>query len=212
MPAVKYNMIVSGKTNNAHQQLIEEVMNNDQVSSYQFSYSNKGHQVTLLFRPIVSRVASDAEAAMSEINGKRNDGTGIWCGFLRLRFKILSSSCPLESTDDKPVILVLMHHNLEPTSSLRSWNDHPNVVLQVHVFFHETKSGLLTCKENSFAISAVRNKLLEYSTLIIPEENPKHDWGERKEAESWDDKQDIYDWKQKSEKKVKVGSFWPFTS
>lgn len=131
-----------------------------------------------------------------------------------LRFKILlSSSCLLVSTDDKPVILVLMHHLLEPTSSVRSCKDHPNVVLQVHVFFHETKSGLLKCIENRVAISDTRKKLLEYCTQMIPEENLKCESERRKEPEFEHKKQDLYDNKRNSQKDLnKKSSFlsWPF--
>lgn len=130
-----------------------------------------------------------------------------------LRFKILlSSSCLLVSTDDKPVILVLMHHLLEPTSSVRSCKDHPNVVLQVNVFFHETKFGLLKCTENSVAISDTRNKLLEYCTQMIPE-NLKCENERRKEPEFGDKKQDLDENKQNSQKSLnKKNSFlrWPF--
>ncbi|XP_056872523.1 uncharacterized protein LOC130515921 isoform X16 [Takifugu flavidus] len=140
---VKYNMIVDGQTLNAHQQLMNELLSQQQVQDCQFSESSDDHQVTLLFKSISSRMESDVEAAMSRIK------------------------------DNKPVILVLMHHVYEPksTSSQRILKDHPNVVLTVHVFFHETKSGLLTCRENSAAISSIRDKLLEYSTLVIPGEN-----------------------------------------
>ncbi|XP_056872507.1 uncharacterized protein LOC130515921 isoform X4 [Takifugu flavidus] len=140
---VKYNMIVDGQTLNAHQQLMNELLSQQQVQDCQFSESSDDHQVTLLFKPISSHMESDVEAAMSRIK------------------------------DNKPVILVLMHHFYEPksTSSPRILKDYPNVVLAVHVFFHDTKSGLLTCRENSAAISSIRDKLLEYSTLVIPGEN-----------------------------------------
>ncbi|XP_029705025.1 uncharacterized protein isoform X4 [Takifugu rubripes] len=139
---VKYNMIVDGRTLNAHQQLMNELLSQQQVQDCQFSESSDDHQVTLLFKPISSRMESDVEAAMSRIK------------------------------DNKPVILVLMHHVYEPKfTSQRILKDHPNVVLTVHVFFHETKSGLLTCRENSASISSIRDKLLEYSTLVIPGEN-----------------------------------------
>lgn len=128
-----------------------------------------------------------------------------------LRFKILlSSSCLLLSTDDKPVILVLMHHLREPTSSVRSCKDHPNVALQVHVFFHETKSGLLKCTENHVAISDTRNKLLEYCTQMIPEENLKCESERRKEPEFGDKKQDLYDDKLNSQKGVSKKNWMSF--
>lgn len=106
-----------------------------------------------------------------------------------------------------------MHHLLEPTSSIRSCKDYPNVVLQVHVFFHETKCGLLKCIENRVAISDTRNKLLEYCTQIIPEENLKCESEIRKESEFGDKKQDLYDSKQNSQKGLNKKSsfpYWPF--
>lgn len=81
-------MIVSGTTFSAHQQLINEVMNDDQARCYRFSESSKDHQVTLLFRPITSRVASDVAAAMTEIHGEGNGDAGIWWGVVWLRFNI----------------------------------------------------------------------------------------------------------------------------
>lgn len=86
---------------------------------------------------------------------------------------LLLSSCLLVSTDDKPVILVLMHHDFEPcyVSPLRTWKKYPNVVLSVHVFYHETKGGLLKCNTNDDTISYIGNKLLEYSTQMHPGEN-----------------------------------------
>lgn len=95
-----------------------------------------------------------------------------------------------------------MHHELCPLSIWWQWKDNPKVVLTVHVFFHETKSGLLTCKENSDAITAIRNKLLEYSTRTIPEENLKCERERRKEAEGGNKKQDLYEDKQSSKKSL----------
>lgn len=89
-PAVKYNMVVSGTTFNAHRQLMDEVMNDDRAQSYRFSESSEGHQVTLLFRPITSRTESDAEAAMSEINGEGNGDTGVLVGFFGSGLKFYS--------------------------------------------------------------------------------------------------------------------------
>ncbi|CAG01792.1 unnamed protein product [Tetraodon nigroviridis] len=164
---VKYNMIVSGQTFNTHHQLIEEVKKAGQTRGYRFSESSEGHQVTLLFRSITSRMESDAEAAIRKI------------------------------TDGKPVILVLMHHGLEPTFQ-RSLKENPKVVLHVHAFFHEIKSGLLTCNENSASISAIRNKLLEYSTQTIPEGNLEFKSERREEAESGAKGQDPYGYRQDS--------------
>lgn len=108
-----------------------------------------------------------------------------------------------------------MHHDYRPSSILMRWKGNPAVVLTVHVFFHETKSGLLTCKENSDAIAAIRNKLLEHSTQTIPEENLKCESERRIEAEGGNEKQDLYEDKQNYEKSVfKKGgrTFWLFRS
>lgn len=202
---MKYNRIVSGTTVNAHQQLLNAVMKGDQVRGYRFSESSRDHQVTLLFRNITSRMVSDADAAISEIKGEGKGDTGIILVVVFDSGLKFYSRLP-GSTDNKPVILVLMHHALEPTSQ-RSWEGHPSVVLQVHVFFHDTKSGLLTCTENSVAITAIRNKLLEYSTLIIPEENLKSESERIKEAEGGDRKEDLYDGRSSKENRFRMGFF-----
>lgn len=66
--------------------------------------------------------------------------------------------------DDKDVILVLMHHMREPkpTTNIRTWTDYKQVVLHVHVFYHETNNGLLSCQQNNCAFSLIWSKLLEY--------------------------------------------------
>lgn len=73
----------------------------------------------------------------------------------------------LLSTDDKPVILVLMHHTREVkcTAPMRTWQSHHEVVLHVNVFYHETR-GLLSCDENNRAVCDIKMKLLEYKRSI----------------------------------------------
>ncbi|KAM8832811.1 uncharacterized protein AB9W97_003723 [Spinachia spinachia] len=94
------------------------------------------HSVTFVFCPISSRVASDVEAAMSPV------------------------------TDDKPVILVLMHHKPKviSTTTMTTWNVDAKVVLHVNVFYHET-CGLLQCVENKAAVTEIGNKL----SKLVPE-------------------------------------------
>eukprot|EP00066_Takifugu_rubripes_P021013 XP_011610279.1 PREDICTED: uncharacterized protein LOC101068258 isoform X2 [Takifugu rubripes] len=172
---VKYNMIVDGQTLNAHQQLMNGLLSQQQVQVCQFSESSDDHQVTLLFKPISFRKKSDVEAAMSRIK------------------------------DNKPVILVLMHHIYQPkfTSSQRILKDHPNVVLAVHVFVERLKFRLLTCSENSAAISSIRDKLLEYSRPMIPGENLQGVSERRNlEAEGGGKKQHFYDDQKSGEKSV----------
>ncbi|XP_031178172.1 uncharacterized protein LOC116066319 isoform X1 [Sander lucioperca] len=125
---LEYKMIVGGKTFDAHQQLMEKVQ--DQVRLIE---SSQDYKVTFVFCPISSRVASDVEAAMTDVR------------------------------DDKPVILVLMHHTREVkyTTSMRTWPHYANVVLHVNVFYHETVRGLLRDQQNDAAVTQIQNKLLE---------------------------------------------------
>ncbi|KAA8583175.1 hypothetical protein FQN60_015721 [Etheostoma spectabile] len=130
---LEYKMIVSGKTFNAHQQLMEKVQEQvqDQVRLIE---SSQDYKITFVFCPICSRVASDVEAAMTDVK------------------------------DDKPVILVLMHHTRESkyTTPMRTWSAYANVVLHVNVFYHETTHGLLKNQQNDAAVTQMQNKLLEH--------------------------------------------------
>ncbi|XP_034756395.1 uncharacterized protein LOC117961669 [Etheostoma cragini] len=129
---LEYKMIVSGKTFNAHQQLMEKVQDQlqDQVRLIESSQDSK---ITFVFCPICSRVASDVEAAMTDVK------------------------------DDKRVILVLMHHTRESkyTTPMRTWSAYANVVLHVNVFYHETMRGLLRDQQNEAAVTQMQKKLLE---------------------------------------------------
>ncbi|XP_049913900.1 uncharacterized protein LOC126398525 isoform X6 [Epinephelus moara] len=128
-----YQMVVAGKTFDAHLQLMDKVKEQVQIP-IQPARSVEDYQVTFVFCPISSRVASDVEAAMADVKG------------------------------DKPVILVLMHHTREVryTTPMRTWNDDSRVLLHVNVFYHETQRGLLKCEQNNTAASEIRNKLLDF--------------------------------------------------
>ncbi|XP_039638792.1 uncharacterized protein LOC120547308 isoform X1 [Perca fluviatilis] len=129
---LEYKMIVGSKTFGAHQQLMEKVR--DQVQDQvQLIESSQDYKLTFVFCPISSRVASDVEAAMTDVR------------------------------DDTPVILVLMHHTREVkyTTSMRTWPAYANVVLHVNVFYHETMRGLLKDQQNDAAVTQIQNKLLE---------------------------------------------------
>ncbi|XP_056261480.1 uncharacterized protein LOC130187684 [Seriola aureovittata] len=111
----------------------------DQVKTHfqdgvQFVENSQDFQVIIVFCPISSRVGSDVEAALADVK------------------------------DDKPIILVLMHHTREVkcTSSVKP-GLHVNVVFQVSVFFHETIPGLLKCKQNDQAVSVIQKELLMHS-------------------------------------------------
>ena len=73
--------------------------------------------------------------------------------------------------DDEPVILVLMEHVYEPkpTTHLRTWDHYQRIEAHVNVFYHETANGLLKCPENCTAATTIQEKLLKYSTMIVPE-------------------------------------------
>ena len=76
-------------------------------------------------------------------------------------FSGVSGSC-----GQKPVILVLMHHtrDVDYSTDGKRWSDvYDNVVLEVHVLFHETKSGLLTCPKNDQAVAQIQRELQKHS-------------------------------------------------
>ncbi|XP_044221335.1 uncharacterized protein LOC122991921 [Thunnus albacares] len=133
IPKVKVYSVVSGKTFGAHQVLLDKVKNVETTRDLQESH------VVIVFCPITSRVGSDVEAAMTDIKGS--------CG-------------------QKPVILVLMHHtrDVDYSTDGKRWSDvYDNVVLDVHVLFHETKSGLLTCPKNDQAVAQIQKELQKHS-------------------------------------------------
>ncbi|XP_075904504.1 uncharacterized protein LOC142903000 isoform X3 [Nelusetta ayraudi] len=134
-----YQTIVSGKTFGAHDELMNKMKRS--LSEVIFQESKKDHNITILFCPISSRIGADVTAAMSEVK------------------------------DDKPIILVLMNHTHEPrcVAGQRTWSDYPNIKLFVHVFYHETKSGLLKCDQNDDAIKRIEHKLQDYYTKISGE-------------------------------------------
>lgn len=60
-----------------------------------------------------------------------------------------------------------MHHTRDPDYSTAGtkWSEmYKNVELDVHVLFHETVPGLLTCQQNDQAIEAIEKKLYDYTT------------------------------------------------
>lgn len=83
----------------------------------------------------------------------------------------------LSVTDDKPIILVLMHHYPEPRyiANQKTWEDYPNIELFVSVFYHDSVPGLIKCQQNREAIYHVKEKLEEIYTKNNPETRPKGD-------------------------------------
>ncbi|CAK6984895.1 uncharacterized protein LOC122991920 [Scomber scombrus] len=97
--------------------------------------------IVIAFCPITSRVGSDVEAAMTDITAS--------CG-------------------QKPVILVLMHHtrDVEYSTEGRRWSDeYNNIVLDVHVLFHQMKNGLLLCPKNDEAADQILKELKEHKEV-----------------------------------------------
>lgn len=62
-------MVVGGKTFGTHVKLMEKVK--EQVKDHvQLSESDQDHEITFVFCPISSRIASDVEAAMTDVQGQ----------------------------------------------------------------------------------------------------------------------------------------------
>ncbi|MED6272282.1 hypothetical protein CHARACLAT_028733 [Characodon lateralis] len=91
-------------------------------------------QHVILFCPITSRVGSDVEAALGKVPyGQR-------------------------------VILVLMHHTRDASYSTagRKWSETTeNVDLDVHILFHESVQGLITCAQNNEAVLQIQTFLAQ---------------------------------------------------
>lgn len=64
------------------------------------------------------------------------------------------------------IILVLMHHTRDKDYSTAGtkWSEiYPSVILYTHVLYHETVHGLLTCPQNTEAVSRLRCMLGDFS-------------------------------------------------
>ncbi|XP_054871656.1 uncharacterized protein LOC111587166 isoform X3 [Amphiprion ocellaris] len=133
---VKYQVFVSGETFGAHVQLMDYIKASSLNRKLQLVESNQDPQIIFVFCPIVSRLATDANAALEDVKVSRGQ---------------------------ESIILVLMHHahEVKCVTHLRTWEEYPNVVLHVHVFYHEKEHGLLRCRENKDAVSQIQSKLLE---------------------------------------------------
>ncbi|CAK6974016.1 Hypothetical predicted protein [Scomber scombrus] len=136
---VKVYSKVTGKTFGAHQVLLDKVKSMSRSVTVETTEDLQESDIVIAFCPITSRVGSDVEAAMTDITAS--------CG-------------------QKPVILVLMHHtrDVEYSTEGRRWSDeYNNIVLDVHVLFHETKSGLLMCPKNDQAAGRLQQELQKHA-------------------------------------------------
>ncbi|RVE56103.1 hypothetical protein OJAV_G00232970 [Oryzias javanicus] len=90
--------------------------------------------ITIVFCPVVSQIGTDAEAAVKMVPG------------------------------DDPVILLITIYSQEPkhVSSSEVLTSYPNVYLEVNVFYHDRKNGLLKCEENRNAVMQLRDELMKY--------------------------------------------------
>nr|XP_023649101.1 uncharacterized protein LOC111834249 isoform X2 [Paramormyrops kingsleyae]XP_023649102.1 uncharacterized protein LOC111834249 isoform X2 [Paramormyrops kingsleyae] len=95
--------------------------------------SAESSSIILVFCPVVSRIGTDMEAAMARV------------------------------TEDKPVILVFMHHCHDPShmTNITVQPTESKIVLVVHSVFLENK-GLLACEENNQAVVMVCSELKKY--------------------------------------------------
>ncbi|XP_078798889.1 uncharacterized protein LOC101170389 isoform X2 [Oryzias latipes] len=108
----------------------------DEIKTPDLKWIERGeHDITIVFCPVTSRAGTDAEAAMRKV------------------------------PDGDPVILVLMHHSQEPRhiSSSKVLSSNPNVVLEVNIFYHNKKNGLLGCEQNKKAALELKEELKKYS-------------------------------------------------
>lgn len=71
-PTVRYQILDSGKCPKISKKVIQKVTSKIGVF---FRETKEDHEVSILFCPVISRIGSDAEAAIASIKGK---GPPIW--------------------------------------------------------------------------------------------------------------------------------------
>ncbi|KAM4521953.1 uncharacterized protein PAE49_001864 isoform 1-T2 [Odontesthes bonariensis] len=130
---VMYQMVVSGRTFDAHLQLMAKVQAQvqDQV---QFISCSEDGQIIIVFCQISSRAGTEINTAITSLKG-----------------------------DVPVILVLMHQTHQVKHAAVRTWSDYSNVVLDVSVFYHETARGLLRCQENTVAVSQILSKLLEYS-------------------------------------------------
>lgn len=70
---LKYKMVISGKTFNAHQQILEKVKalrEDPDLNLIEQKESDQDCRAIIVFCPIVSRMGTDIDAAMTQVKGK----------------------------------------------------------------------------------------------------------------------------------------------
>ncbi|XP_064781296.1 uncharacterized protein LOC135505947 isoform X2 [Oncorhynchus masou masou] len=132
--AVKVHSQVCGKTLNTHLALMKQV-DDLAVGLKREETKPEDCQVIIVFCPITSRVGTDIDAAMSNVQS------------------------------NKDVILVVMHHTFDHcfVTSQRYASHYINVVEEVNVLFHDSL-GLLRCETNDKAVTLIHKALLKNSS------------------------------------------------
>ncbi|MED6240634.1 hypothetical protein ATANTOWER_024714 [Ataeniobius toweri] len=128
---VKYKMVVSGKTFDAHLQILEQLKSSAQHLN--LVESNDDCQIVFVFCPIVSRIGTDVEAAMKMVIGY----------------------------EPVILVLMHHAHEAKHVPTMATWYCTPNILQHFNVFYHERMRGLITCKENDVAISGIQNELIK---------------------------------------------------
>lgn len=73
-------MVVSGKTFDAHRQILDRIQDKTQqlnLVNMDKNLPSGNCHVTFVFCPVVSRVGTDVEAAMKEVEGETKSSTGL---------------------------------------------------------------------------------------------------------------------------------------
>ncbi|MEQ2216727.1 hypothetical protein XENOCAPTIV_021406 [Xenoophorus captivus] len=128
---VKYKMVVSGKTFDAHLQILEQLKSSAQQLN--LVESNDDCQIVFVFCPIVSRIGTDVEAAMKMVTGY----------------------------EPVILVLMHHAHEAKHVPTMATWYCTPKILQHFNVFYHEKMRGLITCKENDVAISGIQNELIK---------------------------------------------------
>ncbi|KAF7231190.1 uncharacterized protein [Nothobranchius furzeri] len=131
---VMYQMVISGKTFDAHLQLMAKVQALLQDKLQLISCCQDG-QIIIMFCTITSQSGSDIHSAMTRVTG-----------------------------NEPVILVLMHHTlEVKHTLLRRTWSHYSNIVLHVNVFYHEAAGGLLRCQENNAAASWIQSRLLEYS-------------------------------------------------
>ncbi|XP_027877776.1 uncharacterized protein LOC114147518 isoform X3 [Xiphophorus couchianus] len=134
-PVVKVHYISTSDTFGADTAIMKQLKNNLKSSVQLEETTRKNCSIIIVFCPVSCSYESEVKSAMEK--------------------EAVSSS-------GKPFILVLMHHtrDLDYSTAGCDVSEVLKNVFYVHVFYHETKPGLLKCSQNAQAIKLIEGVLL----------------------------------------------------